>query len=190
MARAGLDLETVLQAATEIVDAEGLDCLTLAKLATMLGVKPPSLYNHVASLDGLKDALTHRGMLGLLDRSRDSLAGVAGKDALNGLGHSQRQFAKEHPGLWAATQLPLAGWSGATQKTADAYLKLVLAMMRGYGITGDTAVHAARVIRATLRGFIDLELGAGFGLPQDVDVSFSMLLKMMDASLQSQDRKR
>lgn len=185
MARAGLNLERVLQAATTIADSEGLECLTIALLATSLGVKPPSLYNHVASLDRLKDELTHRAVLLLLDSSRDSLAGVAGQDALNALGHSQRQFAKEHPGLWAAMQLPLASWSEATHKAADAYLGLVLAVLRGYGATGDNAVHAARVLRASLRGFIDLELGGGFGLPQDVDVSFSILLKMMHTSLKS-----
>ena len=190
MARAGLDLETVLQAAATVVDAEGLERLTFAKLAALLGVKPPSLYNHVASLDWVKDALTYRGLLLLLDRSRDAIAGVAGQDALDALGHAQRQFAKEHPGLWAATQLPLAGWSPVTQKVADAYLKLVLAMMKGYGLTGDSAVHAARVVRASLRGFIDLELGGGFGLPQDVEVSFSRLLEMMDASLRSQGRRK
>lgn len=185
MAKAGLNLEKVLQAATTIVDAEGLGCLTIALLATSLGVKPPSLYNHIASLDRLKDALTHRAVLLLLDNSRDSLAGVAGQEALNALGHSQRQFAREHPGLWAAMQLPLAGWNEATQNAADAYLNLVLAVLRGYGATGDNAVHAARVLRASLRGFIDLELGGGFGLPQNVDVSFSILLKMMHTSLKS-----
>jgi AcrR family transcriptional regulator len=185
MARAGLNLERVLQAAATIVDAEGLECLTIAQLATSLGVKPPSLYNHVASLDRLKDALTHRAVLLLLDSSRDSLAGVAGQDALNALGHSQRQFARAHPGLWATMQLPITGWGEATQSAADAYLSLVLAVLRGYGATGDSAVHAARVIRASLRGFIDLELGGGFGLPQDVDVSFSILLKMMHTSLKS-----
>lgn len=80
-------------------------------------------------------------------------------------------------------QLPLVGWSEVTQSAADAYLGLVLAVPRGYGATGDSAVHAARVIRASLRGFIDLELGGGFGLPQDVDVSFSILLNMMHTSL-------
>ncbi len=32
---------------------------------------------------------------------------------------------------------------------------------------------------------IDLELGGGFGLPQNVDASFSTLLQMLDAGLRS-----
>ena len=188
MARAGLDSGVVLQAAIAIADSQGLESLTIAKLASSLGVKAPSLYNHISSLDRVKDDLTTQGLLLLLDRSRDAMAGVAGRDALEALGHSQRQFAKEHPGLWAATQLPVAEWSEASQKAADAYLALALAVLRGYGATGDTAIHALRVIRAALRGFIDLELGGGFGLHQDVDVSFSTLLNMLDASLRLQEK--
>lgn len=187
MARAGLDLDVVLQAAIMIADSEGLESLTIAKLALVLGVKAPSLYNHIRSLDMVKDDLTTQGWLLLLDRSRDAVAGVAGGDALDALGHSQRQFAKDHPGLWAATQLPVAGWSDASQKAADAYLALALAVLRGYGATGDAAIHAIRVLRASLRGFIDLELGGGYGLPQDVDVSFCTLLKMLDAALRLQE---
>ncbi len=185
MPRAGLDSDAVLQAAVALADSEGLETLTIAKLASFLGIKAPSLYNHIQSLDGVKDHLTTQGLLSLLDRSRNAMAGVAGQDALEALGHSQRGFAKDHPGLWAATQLPVAGWNEASQTAAEAYLALVLAVLRGYGATGDRAIHATRFLRASLRGFIDLELGGGFGLPQDVDASFSTLLKMLDAGLHS-----
>ncbi len=186
MPRAGVDSDTVLQAAVALADSEGLGQLTIAKLASFLGIKAPSLYNHIRSLEAVKDQLTNQGLRSLLDRSRDAMAGVAGQDALEALGHSQRQFAKEHPGLWAATHLPVAGWSEASQTAANAYLALVLAVLRGYGTTGDAAIHAARFMRASLRGFIDLELGGGFGLLQDVDGSFSALLQMLDAGLHSQ----
>ena len=190
MARAGLDTEVVLKAAITIADSEGLASLTIAKLASFLGVKAPSLYNHIQSLDMVKDDLTRKGILLLLDRTRDAMAGVAEREALEALGHSQRQFAKDHPGLWAATQTPVASWSEASQKLANAYIALVLAVLRGYGATGDTAIHAARGIRASLRGFIDLELGGGYGYPQDVELSFSMLLRMLDSGVRSQEKNK
>ena len=185
MPRAGLGLDVVLQAAVTIADSEGLASLTIAKLASFLGVKAPSLYNHIQSLDGIKDDLTTQGLLALLDRTRDAMAGVAGRDALEAFGHAQRRFARDHPGLWAATQLPVEVWSEASHKAANAYLALALSVLRGYGATGDAAIHAARFIRASLRGFIDLELGGGFGLMQDVDASFTTLLQMLDAGLRS-----
>ena len=185
MPRAGVDPDVVLQAAVALADSEGLEQLTIAKLASFLGIKAPSLYNHIRSLEAVKDQLTTQGLLSLLERSRNAMVGVAGRDALEALGHAQRQYAKDHPGLWAATHLPVAGWSEASHMAANAYLALVLAVLRGYGATGDAAIHAARLMRASLRGFIDLEVGGNFGLPQDVDRSFTALLEMLDAGLRS-----
>ncbi|MCB8877916.1 TetR/AcrR family transcriptional regulator [Acidisoma silvae] len=183
MVRAGLDKEIVVRAAISIADSEGLASLSIAKLAAVLGVKAPSLYNHILSLDMVKDDLTRQGMLLLLDITRDAMAGVEARKALEALGHAQRNFARDHPGLWAGAQMPVAGWSKATQKVANVYIGLVLAVLRGYGITDDAAIHSARVIRASLKGFIDLELGGGFGYPEDVDVSFDTLLKNLDSGL-------
>lgn len=183
MPRAGLDVDSVLQAAVACADAEGLESLTVAKPASRLGIKPPSLYNHIRSLDYLKDDLTTQALLSLLNRSREAVAGVAGRDALDGLGWSQREFAREHPGLWAAMKLPVARWIDAAQKAGDGYLSLVTAVLCGYGATGDRAIHTARFIRSSLQGFIDLEVGGGFGLLQSVDESFSVLLDLLDAGL-------
>ncbi|MGI8712393.1 MAG: TetR family transcriptional regulator, partial [Solirubrobacteraceae bacterium] len=54
MPRAGLDAEAVVTAAARLADAEGLECLTLARLAQRLGVRSPSLYAHVDGLEELR----------------------------------------------------------------------------------------------------------------------------------------
>ncbi|MDQ8046362.1 MAG: TetR family transcriptional regulator, partial [Patulibacter sp.] len=51
--RAGLDPGRVADAAVAIADRDGLDGVTIARVAAELGVKGPSLYNHVASRDAL-----------------------------------------------------------------------------------------------------------------------------------------
>ena len=183
MPRAGLNLDSVVNAAIVISDTEGLDSLTVAKLATSLGVKAPSLYNHIACLQTLKMHLTARAFSLLLDQTRDAMAGIAGEQALVAFGQTQRRFAKVHPGLWSAVKLPRSGWNEAAQHAANAYLALALAIMRGYGLSGDNAIHASRVIRASLQGFIDLELGANFGLKQKVNLSFDFLLGMLHFAL-------
>src|SRR6266581_7737324 len=55
--RVGLDRATVVEAAARLVDEEGIEQLTLGRLAERLGVRTPSLYNHVAGLPGLKHDL-------------------------------------------------------------------------------------------------------------------------------------
>ena len=54
----GLTREQVVEAAAEIADRDGLDALSLATLASALGVRSPSLYAHVDGLAGLRRQLT------------------------------------------------------------------------------------------------------------------------------------
>jgi AcrR family transcriptional regulator len=48
---------TVLEAALAIADAEGVDALSMRRLAAELGVTPMALYNHVANRDDLLDGV-------------------------------------------------------------------------------------------------------------------------------------
>jgi hypothetical protein len=50
--------------------------------------------------------------------------------------------------------------------------------MRPYGLTGEDAVHAVRVLRSAMHGFVSLELMGGFGLPLNLDESFRRLIQM------------
>lgn len=58
--RGKLSREQVVDAAVELADAQGLEALTVRKLALALGVTPMALYWHVADKDGLLDALGER----------------------------------------------------------------------------------------------------------------------------------
>lgn len=49
-----LSREIVVNAALTFLDREGWDALTINALATQLGTKGPSLYNHVDSLEDLR----------------------------------------------------------------------------------------------------------------------------------------
>lgn len=51
--RIPLSRKRVLDAALDLADAEGVDALSMRKLATSLGFEVMSLYNHVASKDDL-----------------------------------------------------------------------------------------------------------------------------------------
>ena len=51
--RAGLDTRMIVIRAAEIADEQGIEEVTLAALAAKLGVRSPSLYNHVNGLRGI-----------------------------------------------------------------------------------------------------------------------------------------
>src|SRR5262245_15059712 len=70
MKRRVLNRETVVRAALALVDAEGLDALSMRKLAERLDVEAMSLYNHVRDKADLLDALQDAMMAGLGARAR------------------------------------------------------------------------------------------------------------------------
>ena len=48
-----LTVETIVRAALDLVNAEGLESVTTRRLAAVLGVKGPALYRHVPSMQAL-----------------------------------------------------------------------------------------------------------------------------------------
>jgi len=83
MARSvGIDRERVVAVAAELADEVGLDQLTLAQVAARLGVRLPSLYNHVEGLPGLRRELALRGLRQLLERLGGAAIGTAEIDPI------------------------------------------------------------------------------------------------------------
>jgi AcrR family transcriptional regulator len=181
MPRAGLAADRVVGAAAAIADAEGLDALTLARLAAELGVQSPSLYAHVAGLPDLRRRLAARGARELAQTLGAAAAGRAAGDALAGIAAAYRDYAREHPGTYTAAQR-----AGDLDPADGApVVEVVLAVLRGYGLEGDDAVHAARIVRSALHGFAALETGEGFGIPLDLDETFARLVTVLDQGLTS-----
>jgi AcrR family transcriptional regulator len=179
MPRAGLDPGAVVGAAARIADAEGLAAVTLSRLAADLGIRTPSLYSHVGGLDDLRHRLAARGAGELADAMQEAAAGRAGGDALRAVAKAYREYAREHPGSYDAAQRAawLAGDAGARA------VRVFTAVLAGYGLSGDDAIHATRAVRAALHGFAALESGGGFGMSQSVDASFERLVALLDDGL-------
>jgi len=191
MPRAGLDAAAVVEAAARLADAKGLESLTLARLASALGVRAPSLYAHVNGLEDLRRRLGARGARELADELGRAAAGRAGSEALSAIAEAYREYAKTHPGTYAATQRArdLSASPGGAEAAA-AVVDVVLAVLRGYGLDGADALHATRAIRSALHGFVLLESVGGFALELSVDDSFARLVAMLDAGLRAAARPR
>ena len=183
MPRAGLSTAAVVAAAAEIADAEGLDRLTLARVAATAGVRTPSLYNHVESLDDVRRRVALLALRDLADALRDAAVGRAGDDALAAMADAYRAYARRHPGRYAATQRAPAEGDEAMRAAATGAVDVVLAILRGYGLEGDDAIHAARAVRSALHGFVALEAGGGFGIPVDLDESYARMVRALARGL-------
>jgi AcrR family transcriptional regulator len=174
-AKIRLDRNAVLEAAAELADAEGLEHLTLARLAERLGIRSPSLYNHVESLAGLRRDLAVLALDELNDRLTRAVMGRAGNAAVEALAHDYRAFAKEHPGLYAATMRAPDPEDEEVRQAAAGVVAVIVAVLAAYGLRGDDAVHAVRVLRSALDGFVMLETTGGFGMPLDLDETYRRL---------------
>ena len=183
MARAGLDTDAVVGAAARLADAEGLEAVTLARLAAILGVRSPSLYAHVDGLDDLRQRLATRGARDLAAELQQAVAGRSGSDALGALADAYRAYARAHRGTYAALQRAPARDDAEAAAAATAVVEVVLAVLRGYDVEGDDAIHATRIIRAALHGFVTLETGGGFGIPLDLNDSYARLVDVLDGGL-------
>ena len=186
MPRRGLDRAAVVALAAAIADREGLDAVTLARVAAEAGVRPPSLYNHVA---GREDLLAGIALLGVrdLDAAMTGAAvGRAGDDALAAAAGAYRDYAHEHPGRYAAAmRAPVGVRRGALGAAAETVATVPDAVLRAWSLPPDEVVHAVRAVRAALHGFVALEAVGGFGLPVDREASFDRLVAALAAGLRA-----
>jgi AcrR family transcriptional regulator len=180
--RRGLDTEQVVDAAEALAEG-GLDQVTFARLAEHLGVKPPSLYNHVRGREALLRLITLRGLNGLQDAIGSAAAGLAGADALRAAAHTYRAYARAHPGRYEATLAAPAEPDAELQAAAERLLGTIAAILRGWKLEGDDAIDAIRIVRSALHGFVSLERQGGFAMARDVDATFERLVETLVAGL-------
>lgn len=140
-----LSRSRIVEAALELIDAQGLPAVSMRSVATMLGVDAKSLYNHVDGKDGLLDAVTDH-ILSTLE-----LPPSTGKFEadLRAIARAFRRHALRHPN---ATLLVL---TRPTESAASLEpLERILSLLVDAGCSHELAVHLLRLLMATLLGSV------------------------------------
>jgi AcrR family transcriptional regulator len=176
--RKHIDRQRVLEVALALADACGFEAVTLASVADQLGIRIPSLYNHVAGLPGLRYEMRLWGVRQLAECLRRAAVGKAGDDAIIAVAHAYRAFAHAHPGIYAATLRAAAPDESDLAAVSQDVLDVVLAVLEPYGFSPEDQLHVVRGLRSLMHGFVDLETAGGFGLALDRDESFRRLLHL------------
>jgi AcrR family transcriptional regulator len=188
--RVGLTRAGLIAAAIELVDRHGLSGfadLTLASVAAQVGVAVPSLYKHVGSLADLRRGIAVDSIEALTLVLTRATSGCSERDAISAMAHALRDFAREHPGRYAATQVaahprdPLDAELAA--RSADT-VTVIAAVLRGFDLPPELMIDAIRMLRSALHGFVVLELGGGFGLPDNLDRSFEVLVETVTTGIE------
>ena len=184
-----LSREVVVNAALTFLDREGWDALTINALATQLGTKGPSLYNHVDSLEDLRRTVRMRVIDDILQMLSTVGSGRTRDDAVMAMASAYRSYAHHHPGRYSAfTRMPLGGDDPEFTAASHAAAIPVIEVLASYGLGGQDAFYAALEFWAALHGFVLLEMtgvmesgvmGSGADGKIDTDAVFSdMVLRL------------
>ena len=183
--RAGVTPERLVLAGAELADEVGFDNVTVSALARHFHVKVPSLYSHVRNSLDLKTRIALLAHVELADRSAAALAGRAGKDALIALGNVYRDYARDHPGRYAAARMRLDPQTAAAS-AGPRHSQLMRAILLGYRLGEPDQTHAVRLIGSTFHGYISLELAGGFDhSTPDSSESWARIMDGLDALLRN-----
>ncbi|MBB1254006.1 WHG domain-containing protein [Streptomyces sp. OF3] len=185
MARAGLNAERLARAGAELADEVGFDQVTVSALAKRFDVKVASLYSHVRNSRDLRTRIALLSLEEMADRAADALAGRSGKDALIALANVYRDYAREHPGRYAAAQFRLDPETAANSAGVQ-HARMTRALLRGYQLSEPDETHAVRLLGSVFHGYVSLELGGSFShSAPGTDETWTRVLDSLDAMLRS-----
>jgi AcrR family transcriptional regulator len=184
MPRAGLNRDAVIAHALEVLDASGARGLTLKAVADRAGVAAPSLYKHIRSLTDLRALMAVRVLDETARRTGAAVMGRAGEEAVDAFLAEYRALVVSHPHRHELVEGFPVG-DPEVDRAAARVLRVLFAVLRGFGLGGDDLVHAARVLRAAVAGFAALEAGNGYQNPADVDLSFAFLCRTLAVGLRA-----
>ncbi|KUI09810.1 TetR family transcriptional regulator [Mycolicibacterium acapulense] len=179
-----LSRETIVNAALTFLDREGWDALTINALATQLGTKGPSLYNHVNSLEDLRRTVRMRVVGDLIGMLTNVAEGRTRDDAVTAMASAYRSYAHHHPGRYSAfTRMPLGGDDPEFTEATRAAAAPVIAVLGSYGLEGENAFYAALEFWSAMHGFVLLEMtGAMDGI--DTDAVYSDMVMRLASGME------
>lgn len=154
----------IVDAARELLEAEGLEALSMRRLGEHLGIRAPSIYKHLPDKQALENALISAGFEQQADAFEAALRGA--DDKLGALAAAYRAFAHAHPHLYRLmTERPLDRENlapGAEQRAGRTVLEAV---------GGDADL--ARAAWAFAHGMTVLELNDRFPPGADLDSAWA-----------------
>jgi AcrR family transcriptional regulator len=154
--REPLTRERIVDAALRVMDAEGLDAVTMRRIGRELGVEAMSLYNHVEDKDDILNGVTEHVMAEFEYPAR---TGDWAEDA-RAMAREWRRLLGMHPSvcqLLAERHKPLEGL--ASFRAMDA----ALGLLREAGLSDRDAAQAFNALGSYILGYVTMEQGLMLG---------------------------
>jgi AcrR family transcriptional regulator len=168
-----VNLERTLGVALAVADSEGIQAVTMRRLARELGIEAASLYHHVNGkdqiLDGLVDAVAAE--IEPLEPSADW------REAISQRAHHTRAVLRRHP--WAVSLM------ASRTSPGPATLRLLESGIRCFregGFSVHLAAHAVSTVDSYVHGFVLQEVNLPFGTESELEAMTGAIMEAFPAS--------
>jgi AcrR family transcriptional regulator len=156
-----LSRKRIIAAAVELIEADGVEAVSMQHLATELGCGLMSLYNYVPSRNALLDGVADEVMSGI---AWPSMPGASCPDQMRAQARALRQIARAHPRC-AMLALSRRGIPASLMRPTET----ALATLREAGFSGRDAVLMVRAFSTYILGVLACEVGVAPGLTDGDD---------------------
>ena len=151
--RPGLNRDRVVDTALAIVDRDGLDGLTMRRLASELGVEAMSLYHWFPNKAAILDALVEAAIRETATRV-DATPEAGWRANLRALAMGYRQVLLAHPNTVSC----MGGRPGKSVETMR-FIERMLDVLRSDGFSPVHAVRSMQSVLAYINGAVSAEIG-------------------------------
>jgi AcrR family transcriptional regulator len=168
-----IDRDKIIQHASDMIAAEGVDNLSLHKLAAALGVKAPSLYRYVSNKTDLIRAVNLATLERLFAMMNEAAATSTGTpdEKLLAIFLAYRAFAHAHPRLYLLAYHENDAYRSDEDLLVQMVLPLQTIMAEWVG-----EIHSLTALRgalALMHGFVLLEINNQLRRGGDLDEAFT-----------------
>ncbi len=157
MASKGLTKEIIIAEAVACMERTGQPAISLHELARRLGIKTPSLYNHIRNTRELRHEVFRYAIDKFVAHQRAATAHKERDEAVRAFAQAYHTFATQNKGLYRLIMSIPSEEDAQAKELAIPLLDTVVEILSGYGLTEEAIAHWQRVFRAILHGFISQE---------------------------------
>lgn len=179
MTKNNINEKIIIETSAEIANEIGLDNLSLKLIAKNLNIKSPSLYNHISSLEEIKEKLMLYGWKQTEEKIIDSTIGVSGYDALRNMCNAFYEYATNNKGVFTAMLWYNKYENEELNKATTKLFNVIFKILKPLNISYDNINHIIRTLRSFLEGFSLLVNNNAFGNPISIKDSFDLSLEII-----------
>jgi AcrR family transcriptional regulator len=167
----------IVAAARRLLEEEGPEALSMRNVAAEIGIRAPSLYEHVADKRALESAIIAAGLNEQGVAFREALAANGPGDPLAAIAGAWRRWARAHPHVYGLI------YARDLDRSDPAVAEAELAAGAPLREICDGDLVNARVIWAFAHGMVNLELTERFPPGTDVEALWERGLGALRALL-------